>query len=53
MIIKTIQYERLKRLAKFENVRIGVMADLEDGDNPKTVAKELRVFVKTLLKKEK
>jgi len=51
MIFKTITYERVKNLGNYENVRIGVTAEVED-DDPGSVLKEIKKFVSVKLEKE-
>lgn len=53
MRIGVIKYERKKNLGDYENVTIAAEAILEATDSPEKVFRELKLFVKTKLKKEK
>jgi hypothetical protein len=51
MKIKTISYQRVKNLGNYESERLEMFAELDEDEDPDTVAVQLRLHVNSILDK--
>ena len=45
MKIQTINYQRVQGLPNYSNLKVGVMAQVEEGESPDEAFEKARVFV--------
>ena len=51
MKIKTMSYQRVKNLGNYESERLEMFAELDEDEDPDTVAVQLRLHVNSILDK--
>jgi hypothetical protein len=51
MKVKTLEYSKLKNLGDYENEKIGVVVELEDGESPVDALKRAKNFIHNAQKK--